>query len=90
MADEASHHVYIIECNDGTLYTGYALDVKQRVEAHNAGHGAKYTRGRRPVRLLYSEVYDDKSAALRRELEIKAKPREAKLRLIRENGEEDT
>ncbi len=91
MSDEfQSHYVYVIKCCDGTLYTGYARDVDQRVRAHNAGCGAKYTRGRRPVRLLYSEAFDSKSAALRREREIKGKTRKAKFNLIRANGQRDS
>mgnify|MGYP000967030531 FL=1 len=85
---DLSHHVYIIECCDGTLYTGYARNVEERVKTHNEGKGAKYTRGRRPVRLLYSENCASRSAALRREQEIKAKPRAAKLSLIRESGKQ--
>ncbi len=76
------HFVYIVECADGTLYTGYTLDLELRVKAHNAGQGAKYTRGRRPVQLLYTETYATQGDALRREHEIKAKSRAAKLRLI--------
>ncbi|MGI6565952.1 MAG: GIY-YIG nuclease family protein [Firmicutes bacterium] len=83
MSREAlEHHVYIVECRDGTLYTGYAGDLEQRLKAHNQGKGAKYTRGRRPVRLVYRESFESKSAALRREHQIKAQSREAKLRLI--------
>lgn len=90
MSDEAlSHHVYIVQCRDGTLYTGYAQDVNQRVRAHNEGHGAKYTRGRRPVRLLYTEACASKGDALRREHEIKAKSREAKLDLIMQTVDQD-
>jgi putative endonuclease len=86
--EDLAHHVYIIECCDGTLYTGYARNVEERVKVHNEGKGAKYTRGRRPVRLLYSETCTNKSAALRREREIKAKARKAKLRLIEGNGKQ--
>ena len=90
MSDEVlSHHVYIVQCSDGTLYTGYAQDVKQRVRAHNEGHGAKYTRGRRPVRLLYTESCASKGAALRREHEIKTKSRKAKLSLINKGIDQD-
>ncbi|NLJ85915.1 MAG: GIY-YIG nuclease family protein [Firmicutes bacterium] len=78
----AQHFVYIVKCSDGTLYTGYAKDVEARIRAHNAGQGAKYTRGRLPVRLVYTEAHISKGSALRREQEIKAKSRAAKLRLI--------
>lgn len=74
--------VYILRCADGTLYTGITNDLPRRLRAHNAGRGAKYTRAHLPVELAYSEEAPDKSAALRRELAIKALPREKKLRLI--------
>ena len=75
-------HVYIIQCKDKSLYTGVAKDVEARVEKHNAGNGAKYTRGRRPVELVYQEPVGDQSAALRRELVIKRMERAAKRKLI--------
>ena len=75
-------HVYIIQCVDKSLYTGVAKDVRARVEKHNAGCGAKYTRGRRPVELVYQERVGDQSAALRRELAIKRMQRTAKRKLI--------
>lgn len=74
--------VYILQCADDTLYTGITNDVERRVNTHNSGKGAKYTRGRRPVTIVYKEQCADKSAALRRELEIKAMPRQEKHRLI--------
>ena len=73
--------VYILRCGDGTLYTGSTSDVDRRAAAHNRGKGAKYTRGRGPVEVVYREECDDKGAALRREAAIKALPREAKLAL---------
>ena len=75
--------LYILRCGDGSLYTGITTDVDKRLEAHRAGKGAKYTRGRGPLELVYREDCGDHSAALRRELEIKALPREEKLTLIR-------
>ncbi|KRW93047.1 hypothetical protein SD51_01630 [Alicyclobacillus tengchongensis] len=72
----------MVECSDGTLYTGYATDVLRRIAMHNEGRGAKYTRGRGPVRLLYVESYPDKGAALRREKSIKRLTRAQKLRLV--------
>lgn len=63
--------VYILRCADGSLYTGIARDARKRFEQHNSGKGAKYTRSRRPVELVYTEPALDKSAALRREIEIK-------------------
>ena len=79
------HFVYIVRCADGTLYTGYTLDLEARINAHNAGRGAKYPRARRPVELLYTETYSSKSQALKREHEIKAKSRDVKLALISAN-----
>lgn len=74
--------VYILECADGTLYTGISNDVEKRIAAHAAGAGAKYTRGRGPFTLRYCEECADRSAASRREMEIKAMPRAAKETLI--------
>ena len=76
------HYVYIVECADGTLYTGYTTDVERRVEEHNAGTGAKYTRGRAPVEVVHTETYNSKSDALSREHEIKRYRRPRKERLI--------
>jgi predicted GIY-YIG superfamily endonuclease len=64
-------HVYIARCADGTLYTGVAKDLAARIAAHNAGRGAKYTRPRLPVKLVYTEPVPDRSTAQRREHEIK-------------------
>ena len=75
--------VYIVRCADGTLYTGYAVDAKARVAAHNAGRGAKYTAGRRPVRLIYVEEFDTIGAALSREHAIKQLTREEKRALVK-------
>jgi putative endonuclease len=76
------HHVYVLECADGSLYTGYTTDVERRVAEHDAGEGAKYTRGRTPVELVHTESFDSRSAATRREHEIKALSRAAKERLV--------
>ena len=73
--------LYILRCGDGTLYTGITTDVEKRLEAHRSGKGAKYTRGRGPLELVYSEECGDHSAALKRELEIKALTREEKQKL---------
>jgi putative endonuclease len=75
--------VYIVRCADGTLYTGWALDPARRVAEHNAGQGARYTRGRRPVRLVYSEACTGRADAQRREAALKRLSRRAKLQLIR-------
>lgn len=74
--------LYILRCSDGSLYTGITTDLEKRIAAHNAGKGAKYTRGRGPLELVYVEDCGDHSTALKRELEIKGLPREEKLKII--------
>ena len=74
--------VYIVRCADGTLYTGWTTDVERRVAQHNAGRGARYTRMRRPVALVYREEAPDRSTAMRREVAIKKLDRERKERLV--------
>ena len=76
--------VYIAECSDATLYTGITTDLIRRIATHNAGSGARYTRSRRPITLVYSEPAQDRSAALRREYAIKKLPASAKRALISE------
>ena len=80
------HFVYIVECSDGSLYTGYTTDPARRIAEHNAGAGSRYTRSRRPVRLLHLEELKGRSAALRREIAIKRMQRREKLSLCR-NGD---
>ena len=75
--------IYILRCGDGTLYTGIALDVPARLAQHRSGRGARYTRGREPLELVYQEASLDRSAATRREAAIKRIPRRGKLELIR-------
>ena len=75
-------HVYIVECADRTLYTGVARDLENRLEQHNSGAGAKYTRGRTPVRLVFCEPAQDRSAAQQREHAIKRLPAASKRLLI--------
>lgn len=75
-------YVYIVRCADQTLYTGWTNDLKRRVAAHNNGQGAKYTRARRPVELVYAEACRDKGSALRREWQIKRLRAEQKRQLI--------
>lgn len=77
--------VYILRCGDGTLYTGMTDDFPHRLEQHRAGKGAKYTRGRGPIEPVYLEAAEDRSAALRREWEIKQLSRCEKLALIAGN-----
>lgn len=74
--------VYIVECADGTLYTGWAFDADARVSSHNAGRGSVYCKHRRPVRLVYSEEVPTRSEAQRRELVIKRMSRTKKLELV--------
>ena len=74
--------VYIVRCRDGTLYTGWTKDLDQRVRAHNEGNGAKYTKSRRPVTLVYFEHCRGKREAMRREYQIKQLTRLEKLRMI--------
>jgi len=78
-----SYYVYIVECSDKTLYTGIATDVQRRLEEHNNSvEGAKYTKHRRPVKLMYKEKLEDRSSASKREHSIKKLTREEKLSLI--------
>ena len=74
-------YTYIVECNDKTLYTGYTTDVEARIKTHNSGKGAKYTRSRLPVKLVYFEEHETKSEAMSREYAIKM-TRANKLKLI--------
>ena len=78
--------VYMVRCADGTLYTGWSNDPRARVEAHNAGRGAKYTRSRLPVQLVYSEACESLSAALKRERQIKPWSHARKEALITGHG----
>jgi len=73
---------YIVECADGTLYTGWTTDPERRVKVHNRGQGARYTKMRRPVRLVYVEPQPDRAAAMKRERAIKKMTREGKRKLI--------
>jgi putative endonuclease len=77
------HFVYMLKCRDGSLYTGWTTDVKRRLREHNSGRGAKCTRARLPVTLLYSESFQTKKEAMRREYYIKQLTREEKLELVR-------
>lgn len=79
---ESVWHLYILRCKDGSLYTGITTDVEKRLEMQRSGKGAKYTRGRAPLELVYREECGDHSAALKRELEVKALPRKEKWMLI--------
>ena len=80
MIDKA--YVYILKCNDNTLYTGWTNNIELRISVHNSGNGAKYTRGRLPVTLVYLETLETRSAALSREIAIKRMSKKQKLELI--------
>lgn len=77
-----THWTYVLECADGTFYTGYTTDVERRVREHDSGDGAKYTRGRTPVTLVHAESFETRSAAMSREYEIKRLSRRQKERLV--------
>lgn len=81
---EPAWYLYILRCGDGSLYTGITTDVEKRLEVHRSGKGAKYTRGRGPLALVYREECASHSDALKRERQVKALPREEKLRMVKE------
>lgn len=85
---DKSHCIYVLECNDGTLYTGYSNNVEKRVVTHNSGKGAKYTRTRIPVTLKYVEEFGTKEEALSAEYHFKKLRRKKKLEIIREKSKE--
>ena len=80
------NYVYILECSDGSWYTGWTNDLEHRIETHNSGQGAKYTRSRLPVRLIYSEEYETASQARSREYAIKRLTRAQKEKLVEQTG----
>jgi putative endonuclease len=80
--DKMKNYTYILQCSDGTLYTGWTNQLEKRIQAHNDGKGAKYTKYRRPVQLVYFEEFETKSEALRRECEIKKLTRQQKYQLF--------
>lgn len=84
---ESVWYVYILRCADDTLYTGISTDVEKRLEAHRSGRGAKYTRSRCPLTLVYREVCGSHSQALKRECRIKSMTRQEKLQLIGQGQE---
>lgn len=79
------NYTYMVRCKDGTLYTGWTNDLKKRVQVHNTGKGAKYTKSRRPVKLVYYEIFETKEEAMRREYAIKRMSKCKKEKLIRES-----
>lgn len=80
---------YIVRCSDGTLYTGWTNDIERRIREHNAGRGAKYTKSRRPVTLVYLEVFETKGEAMKREYAIKRLPRDKKIELTKKYRREE-
>ncbi|MCP1638432.1 putative endonuclease [Streptococcus gallinaceus] len=82
---ENKAYMYVVECADGSLYTGYTTDLERRIRTHNAGKGAKYTKTRLPVSLLYWKEFDSKNAAMSAEALFKKKTRQAKLAYIQEH-----
>ena len=83
---EENHYVYMVECADGSYYTGYTNNLEKRIKVHNSGKGAKYTKARLPVRLIYWECFESKQEAMRREWKIKQMPRRKKEEL-KKSGE---
>ena len=86
MCDDKKYYIYVVKCKDGTLYTGYTNDVFRRLRVHNEGKGAKYTKARRPVELLYYESFATKSEAMKQEVAFKRKTRIEKLAYIEAHG----
>ena len=81
------NYTYIVECSDGTFYTGWTNDLDRRIAAHNSGKGAKYTKTRRPVTLVYYEMFEAKEEAMRREYEIKQYSQQTEEKLIDGNAQ---
>ena len=82
MKSERKYYVYILRCNDTTLYCGYTVNLEKRIQEHNDKKGAKYTRGRTPVKIVYYEIFDTKGDALKREAQIKKYSKKTKELLI--------
>ena len=80
------NYTYMLRCSDGTYYTGWTNSLEKRIQAHNSGNGAKYTRSRRPVELVYYEVFEEKTEAMRREAAIKKMDRRKKELLVEKQG----
>lgn len=87
--DEQKHLVYILQCGDKTLYTGYTNDLSRRLQMHETGKGAKYTRGRGPFQVVYVNYFPTKSEAMQHEYYVKQLSRDEKLRLIAKKERED-
>jgi len=85
-ARKGRHFVYIVECRGGTYYTGYTPDIEKRLKLHNAGRGAKYTRDRRPVKVVWSKEYKYFKRAFKKEMAVKKLTRKQKEKLVKEYG----
>ena len=83
---EKQNYTYMVACSDGSLYTGWTNDLEKRVRSHNEGKGARYTKSRRPVELVWHEAFPTKEEAMRREYEVKQLTRKEKEALIRGEG----
>lgn len=82
MMETKKNYTYMVRCRDGSLYTGWTNDLEKRIQAHNQGMGAKYTKTRRPVELVYYEEYESKIQAMKREYEIKQLPKKKKEEMV--------
>lgn len=82
MAQRKYHFVYILQCGDGSLYTGYTVDIARRLKEHNQGLGSRYVRSHLPAQLVYYEIYTSKTTALSREAKIKSLSRQQKIKLV--------
>lgn len=80
--ERKKNYTYMVRCRDGSLYTGWTNDLEKRIQAHNQGMGAKYTKTRRPVELVYYEEYESKIQAMKREYEIKQLPKKKKEEMV--------
>lgn len=80
--ERKKNYTYMVRCRDGSLYTGWTNDLEKRIQAHNQGTGAKYTKTRRPVELVYYEEYESKIRAMQREYEIKQLPKKKKEEMV--------
>lgn len=89
MKEATRNYTYMLKCGDGSLYTGWTNDIAVRLRQHQSGKGAKYTRGRGPLELVYLEVYDTKSEAMSREARIKHFSRNEKLKLLESDSWKD-
>lgn len=87
--ENEQHYFYVLLCRDGSLYAGYTNDLERRVNLHNAGKGAKYTRGRGPVELIYEQSFSSKSEAMKAEYAFKQWPRKDKEQFLKEMGDVD-